>query len=140
MEIVLPDVVVRDTGTEKGLAVYAKKAIHQGEIVELCPVMAFSKPFDELPDVLKTRVFDWAALSITSHQHAIALGFGSLYNHANPANMRYEACLDGKFLQFRAVRDIAKGEELTINYNGARGDHESNEDDWFDRTKIKPIP
>jgi len=34
-------------------------------------------------------------------------------------------------LKFVAVRRIAKGEELTVNYSGYRGAAESAHNDWF---------
>ncbi len=138
MEIVLPDVIVRDTGTQRGLGVYAKKQMLAGEVVELCPVIAFDAPFGSLPQNLMTRVFDWGVLA-GGPPHAIALGFGSMYNDSNPANMRYTATHQGRFLQFVAVRDIAQEEELTINYSGYRGSHEAEDDNWFERTGVTPI-
>ncbi len=139
MEIVIPDVVVRDTGTAKGMGVFAKASLKQGQVVELCPIITFKAPFKELPQEVMTRVFDWAVLANAPGTHAIALGFGSMYNHQNPANMRYEATCSGRFLQFVAVRDIEAGDELTINYNGLGGSHESGGNHWFERTGVTPI-
>ena len=42
--------------------------------------------------------------------HCPALGYGSLYNHGNPANMRYEGDDEAKVLRFVAIRAIAAGE------------------------------
>jgi SET domain-containing protein len=46
----------------------------------------------------------------------VALGYGSLYNHSYSPNARY---LDvGRMTKaFISLRDIAPGEEITINYN-----------------------
>lgn len=41
---------------------------------------------------------------------------------------------------FSAARDIAAGEELTINYNGTLGNIVSVENDWFDDTGVELIP
>ena len=138
-KITLPNAVIQDTGTEKGLGVFANQDYQSGDIVECCPVITFDAPFRGLPEKLMTRVFYWAGLSGEDEQHAIALGFGSLYNHNNPANMRYQA-IAGSLLQFIAVCDITAGEELTINYNGDKGAHESKEDFWFQRTGIMRLP
>ena len=62
---------------------------------------------------------------------AIALGYGSMYNHANPANMRYASAFEGRAIRFTAARTIKGGEELTINYNRTRGEPTSDEDVWF---------
>lgn len=70
---------------------------------------------------------------------AVALGYGSLYNHANPANLRYSADLDGEALRFVAARAIRSGEELTINYNDAGGDVVSSDDNWFRCNRVEYI-
>lgn len=43
---------------------------------------------------------------------ALALGYGSFYNHYNLGNVRYEADAENRLLHFMAVRDIANGEEF----------------------------
>ena len=48
---------------------------------------------------------------------ALALGYGSLYNHSYRPNARY-VDLAGRTKLFTAMRDIAAGEEITVNYNG----------------------
>lgn len=138
MQIIIPNVIVKHTETERGLGVYANKDISSGEVVEVCPVITFNLPFNELPINLKTRVFDWGVLADHSDKHAIALGMGSLYNSSNPSNLRYEA-VDNNFIKFIAVQDISCGEELTINYSGFKGSHLSDDDNWFERTGVKPI-
>ena len=52
---------------------------------------------------------------------AVALGFGSLYNHSYSPNARYEDWEPNK-KRYVAITDIAAGEEVTINYNGAAAD------------------
>jgi len=48
---------------------------------------------------------------------AIALGYGSLYNHSYTPNAHYRD-IGRRSKEFLAVRDIAAGEEITVNYNG----------------------
>ena len=52
---------------------------------------------------------------------ALALGYGSLYNHSYRPNARYVDLGDRTKL-FTAIWDIAAGEEITVNYNGEPGD------------------
>jgi len=78
-------------------------------------------------------LFNWGVLANTASNHCLALGYGSLYNHGNPANMRYEGDAEAKLLRFVAIRAIAAGEELTVNYSAEGGGHESAENDWFAR-------
>ena len=47
---------------------------------------------------------------------ALALGYGSLYNHSYQPNARYDDQPAGA-MTFTALRDIRAGEEITINYN-----------------------
>lgn len=119
------------TGTAKGLGVFASRAIEPGKVVEESPVILLRAKFDQLENDLRQRVFDWERIASVPGTSALALGYGSLYNHANPANMRYEAALDGNAIRFTAIRAIDQGEELTINYNGRGGAPDSTEDVWF---------
>ena len=49
---------------------------------------------------------------------ALALGYGSLYNHSYNPNARYDD-VGRQIKEYSALRDIQRGEEITINYNGA---------------------
>ncbi|MCE2946154.1 MAG: SET domain-containing protein-lysine N-methyltransferase [bacterium] len=120
-----------DTGTAKGLGVFASRDVAQDEVVELSPVIRIESDLQQVHQALRTRVFDWHRLAGQPGVFAVALGYGSLYNHANPANLRYSADLDGGALRFVAARAIRSGEELTINYNDAGGDVVSSDDNWF---------
>lgn len=123
---------VKDTGTPLGRGVFASRSIAAGEIVEICPIVLLEVDFKDLSKALQQRVFNWSNLAKSrAGVHGLALGYGSLYNHANPANLSYEAAADGQQLRFTAVRKIARDEELSINYNGEDGSHISTEDDWF---------
>ena len=132
----LPEISLRHTGTAKGRAAFALRSFRCGETVEICPVIVTTGKFRDLPDELKDFVFNWRTLAgARAGSLAMALGYGSMYNHDSPANMTYEA-LPKKFaLRFRAARDIAAGEELTINYSGGVAE----DDRWFSRRGISPI-
>jgi SET domain-containing protein len=126
-----PDIYIKDTGTIKGRGAFAKRDFAEGDIVEQAPVIILLRPFEQLPPRLKTIVFNWGNLANTTPSHALSLGFGSLYNHDNPANLRYEAAPDQEAINYIAVRAIKKDEELTINYNAGGGSHMSDKDTWF---------
>ena len=53
---------------------------------------------------------------------ACGLGYASLYNHACPANALFTLRPEQLVIEFTAVRAIAPGEEITINYQGAPDD------------------
>ena len=136
MHISPPCAYVKDTETSKGLGVFSSRSVKANETVEVCPVVVLHGLFSTLPEQLKTRVFNWAVLAGEPNSHGLALGYGSMYNHANPANMRYEADAKNTQLRFVAVRDIADGEELTVNYNAVGGGAEWHDDNWFNRMNI----
>lgn len=129
--------VIREIGDVKGRGVFASRAIAAGEVVEACPVMMVQ--WDLLPPDLQRMVFDWGYLTGGPANCALVFGWGSLYNHGNPANLRYSASAGDQRLVFCAARDIAAGEELTINYNRSGGDVHSTEDVWFERAGILPV-
>ena len=139
MKLSPPDAYIQDTKTAKGRGVFAARAYISGDVVEVCPVIVLRTPSWLLPKEIKTYVFDWATLANVPKTEALALGYGGMYNHDNPANMRYEADSQSSCLRFIAVRDINEGEELTVNYNACGGGAEWDNDNWFDRTKVKPI-
>ena len=128
------------TGTLKGIGVFASRTIEAGEVVEVSPVIPLKLEIEEMEAGLKRRVFNWERLASRQGTSAIALGYGSMYNHANPANMRYSSALAGEAIAFIAVREIDRGEELTINYNGVGGEPVSSEDVWFKACGVVPIP
>ena len=131
---------VRDAGNETGRGVFASRPFTAGEIVEVCPVVILKCDFKSLPVELQQRVFNWSALAkVKGAVHALALGYGSMYNHANPANLWYEPAEGGEYMRFIAASAIEANSELTINYNGAFGKNTSDEDDWFEARGITPF-
>lgn len=108
----------------KGRGVFARRAIREGEAFETCPVLILPPEVIEAPSaVLSSYVFDWGDGHL-----ALALGYGSLYNHSYEPNARYED-IGRRAKRFVAIREIAAGEEITINYNGAPEDRTPV---WFD--------
>ncbi len=137
MAITPPGVYVKDTGTAKGRGVFAARRFGEGELVEVCPVILFRKPYEVLHKELKTVVFHWPVPEGARETQALALGYGSLYNHANPSNLRYETDTEALLMRFVAVREIEADEELTINYNADGGAHVSEDEWWFEEKGIK---
>lgn len=46
----------------------------------------------------------------------VALGFGSIYNHTDNPNAMYKEYEKELTIDFIALRDIQKDEEITVNY------------------------
>ena len=131
-----PETYIKDTGTIKGKGVYANRNYAIGDIIEVSPVIILFAPYSTLPPKLKTRVFNWGNLTQGPASSALALGFGSMYNHSNPANVKFKANTENESITFIAEKNISINEELTINYNGPDGSTLSEQDDWFDRHNI----
>jgi hypothetical protein len=79
-------------------------------------------------------------IKATSQMNVLALGYGSLYNHSKPANLRYSASVESQTLVFTAVKAIAAGEELTVNYNHGFGEPNSDDNEWFDNEGLTALP
>lgn len=129
-----PAIYAKHTGTPKGRGVFAARDFKEDEGIEACPVVLLRGPIGQLAEPVRVLVFDWTKLvgATMPNLHALALGFGSLYNHANPSNLRYSAIEAQRLIVFVADRDIKAGEELTINYSGEMGVSTS-DDDWWPR-------
>ena len=130
--------IVRATGNDTVRGVYAPRALQAGEIVEVCPVVLVPGPFTALPLYVRRITFPWCLLTGEGDSHAIAYGYGGIYNHDNPANLRYCALADIGCLKFTAARAIQEGEELTINFNSLTGDVSSRADTWFQALGLSP--
>lgn len=132
------DVFIAHTKSDKGLGAYAARAFKAGEVVEVCPVIVFEQKLRELPRSLQVRVFDWGVLADTRPANCLPLGCGAIYNHHEPSNMKAAAIDTERFqgLVFTAVRDIERGEELTVNYNAHGGGHTWHDDNWFERLNV----
>lgn len=105
------------TALGKGRGVFANRGFAAGERIEWVPVLVI--PHAQLPyldrTVLRDYYFAWGA---DGRDGAIALGFGSLYNHSYQPNARFE--LTGEqAVALVALRPISPDEEITVNYHGA---------------------
>lgn len=97
----------------KGRGVFARKPIKKGEVIEHIPLLIV--PADALVDGLENQFLGRYYYWWTKKKIAIALGYGSLYNHSYKANATYKH--GNETMKYIAIRDIAEGEEITINYN-----------------------
>lgn len=105
---------------DKGRSVYCQNDIHKGDTIEICHVIVI--PTIELPIIHKTALHDYYFLwGEHMNQCAIALGHGSLYNHAVHANADFLLDLEYDTINIFAIKDIEAGTEITINYHGESG-------------------
>ncbi|MCD6063137.1 MAG: lysine methyltransferase [Flavipsychrobacter sp.] len=113
----------------RGKGVFTNKVIPADTVVELSPVVVMSGEERKLLDqtLLHDYIFEWnpdgAAMC------CMAQGYISVYNHSYTSNCEYFMNYEDKTIMIRSVRDIAAGEELTINYNG---DWDDEKPVWFE--------
>lgn len=104
----------------KGRGVFARRQIAEGELIEQAPVLVI--PAAEWKHLEQTMLYSYCFSWGAEHQHAaLALGFGSLYNHSYQPNAAYVKRLAEGVIDFVALRQIAPGQEITINYHGSPG-------------------
>lgn len=104
--------------SKMGRGVFTDRPIEAGTIIELAPVIVMEAEhrllLDQTP--LHNYIFEWGK---KAEQCIIALGLVSIYNHAFQSNCDYDMYFDKDSIAVKAVREIAAGEELFINYNGS---------------------
>lgn len=120
------DTIRVDSVPGKGRGVFALRRIHAGDVFERVPVIVL--PAGQVPRIegtlLENYVYEW-----TGERWAVALGAGSLYNHAYRPNARYLKLFDENAIDYIALSDIEAGQEITVNYNGDPTDQTPV---WFD--------
>jgi len=99
----------------KGRGVFAQKQFVKDEMIERAPVIILPTHQEQFLDqtVLKDYYYQWDETT-----SALALGFGSLYNHSYTPNAHYVRKHAEAILVFIALRTIEADEEITVNYNG----------------------
>jgi SET domain-containing protein len=113
---------------EKGRGVFSQKRIEKHAIIEIAPVIVMTNEDRTYLDqtLLHDYIFEWKPNG--KDMCCMALGYVPVYNHSHSSNCEYFMDYDEQTITIKAVRDIAAGEELTINYNG---DWDNDEKVWF---------
>lgn len=111
-----------------GRGVFTSEDIEKGTIIEVSPVIVLSRTERDLADrtILHDYIFEWDG---SKDQACMAMGYVPVYNHSYASNCEYEMDFEEDCITVRTVRDIKKGEELFINYNG---DWDDRKPLWFD--------
>lgn len=125
---------------EKGRGVFTTRSFTEGEVVETCPaipILKFAKhgwrarlAGDLLRYNLSFLLYEWLTDGV-----ALALGYGSLYNHSSQPNAVYELNESAGLIVIRALQDIPEGEEVCISYG--ESDFAFHADGYYDHPKDK---
>jgi SET domain-containing protein len=108
----------------RGRGVVAERAIAAGELIERAPVLIIPEADRAAvdPTNVGNYIFMWEHDTVAQDLYsrkgraAVVLGFTSLINHSDAPNCDFIRHIDALALDLVALRDIAPGEELTIDY------------------------
>ena len=113
----------------RGRGVFTSENLPPGKTIEISPVIVMSEKDRSFLDqtLLHDYIFVWGK---DEKQCCMALGYISIYNHDYQSNAEYEMDFEAGSIRIRTVRNIRKGEEVFINYNGSWNDANPV---WFDQ-------
>lgn len=93
-----------------GLGVFATRPYRSGELVERCRALTIK----DTDITVTSRLVDYVFEAKDKRNVLIALGSCSIYNHSESNNADFT--IVGETVEIRAVKPIAKGEEICIHY------------------------
>ncbi len=112
-----------------GRGVFALGNIKKNEIIEKCPVIEVPEhDVSNLRESILVTYFYFFGKD--KKKSLIALGFGSIYNHSYSPNAVYKIKNAEKTIDFIALNDIKKDDEIAVNYKGQ--DSKNNNPLWFE--------
>ena len=108
---------------KKGKGIFAKRKIKEGTLVEKGYMLLISnKDYEQIQDtILYQYIYEWNDPK-KPECNAIALSKCQFFNHSYTPNLKYFYDYKNLTIEHYATRDIIKGEELTVNYNGKEKD------------------
>ncbi len=111
---------VRYISEKKGRGAFAKKPIKNGAIIDVAYVVPI--PNNEYKKIYKTILYNYCYIwedpeHMPAFRNAITLSVSQFINHSFEPNAKYLYDYESKAIEFSAIRDISKGEEILINYN-----------------------
>jgi len=114
-----------DLTEKKGKGIFTSVQLEAGIIIEISPVIVMNQKDREHLDktLLHDYIFEWGNQKDFC---CMALGYIPMYNHSYSSNCEYFMDFKEDSIFIKTVREIKKGEEITINYNG----------DWDDKTPL----
>lgn len=112
--MILPKLYILET-EEKGRGVYSSVSFTPGDLIEICPTIVC--PPSDYEKIHSSYLHDYYFLWGDNYDHlAIALGYGSIYNHSSKPNARMQMDLEKSSLDVYCVEQINPGDEIVFNY------------------------
>jgi len=123
---------VKHISDKKGRGAFAKKSIKKRAVIDVAFVVPI--PNQEYEKINKTILYNYCYIwEDPKHKpeftNAITLSISQFINHSFKPNVKYMYDYENNAIEFSALRDISKGEELLVNYNGLINDKSPI---WFD--------
>ena len=137
--------IIKSNIPNSGRGVFASVDIKKDEIIEIAPILIlefsdFITQRVSRSDAMKSRaIIDTKWNKLFEYYFwmddyvALALGYGSLYNHSKDPNCQYELNRKEETITFTAIKDIKKDEEILFNYKGSSSE---NAPLWFEHKKV----
>lgn len=105
---------------------FCTEEILADSVIEICPIIVI--PGEQAREIVRGYIlyeyyFEWKKDSI-----ALALGYGSLYNHSSAPNTVFEADYKHQYIIFKATKDIPAGTEILVDYHAGNPDEQV----WFE--------
>jgi len=105
---------------------YCTEDIVKDSVIEICPIIVI--PGEEARQIVRGFVlyeyyFEWKKENI-----AIALGYGSLYNHSPKPKAVFEADYKNQLIIFKSLEAIPSGTEILVDYHAGTPDEKV----WFE--------
>ncbi len=112
---------VKFISKSKGKGAFAKKSISKGTIIDVANVVLITN--NDYKKIKKTQLYNYCYIwedpkLKPAFKNAITLSVSQFINHSYTPNLRYLYDYKNKAIEYSAIEDISKGEELTMNYNG----------------------
>jgi hypothetical protein len=127
-------IYITETGTDLGRGVFTKEGIPPGQVVETAPVVLLDLKTQPFPGQIRRLLYCWSKTHV-----ALALGYGSLYNHSDHPNLTFQRDPEKLTITFRALREIAAGEQLTISYDHTGSGDNPRKKSWFEIHHVEKV-
>ena len=105
----------------KGKGAFAKKDINKKTVIDIANVVLILNK--EYRKIKKTQLYNYCYIwedpkHKPAFKNAITLSVSQFINHSYTPNLQYLYDYENKAIEYSAIQDIKKGDELTVNYNG----------------------
>jgi SET domain-containing protein len=112
---------VRYISEKKGRGVFARINIKKDTIIDIAYVVPI--PNKDYTKIRKTILYNYCYIwedpeHMPAFRNAITLSISQFINHSFEPNVKYLYDYENKAIEFSAIRNISKGEEILVNYNG----------------------